>query len=291
MAVTIEKLQTPRCEVGEGPIWDPATNRFYFIDMKGRKFFRFDPANGTLDAWDTPSYIGSFALRKSGGAIFSLVDGLYAFDFDSGAITPFKSLPGLNDQLQLNDGKADRRGRFIVGAAHAHFSKPLGDLYSVDTDGSVKVLDKGFCVSNGPCWAPDDKTFYFADSMKGEIYAYEYDIETGDVGERRLFAATQDLGGFPDGATVDADGLLWSAIPGGGVIAVYRPNGKLERTVEVPSKNPASVTFGGENHDRLFVVTLDTSHFQPTPQADMDGYTFVIDGLGVKGLPEPYYAG
>jgi len=291
MGFTIEKLPTPRCAVGEGPIWDQATRRLYFIDMRGKKLFRFDPDTGALDGWDTPSFVGSFALRKSGGAILSLVDGLYAFDFDSGAVTPFKTLPTLNDQLQLNDGKVDRRGRFIVGAAHAHFAERIGDLYSVDGNGSVKVLDSGFCVSNGPCWSPDDKTFYFADSMVSEIYAYEYDIETGDLGEHRLFADTRDLGGFPDGATVDADGLLWSAIPGGGVIAVYRPNGKLERTVEVPSKNPASVTFGGDHLDRLFVTTLDTSLFQGHAQAEHDGFSFVIDGLGVKGLAEPHYGG
>ncbi len=291
MGLKIEKLPTPRCEIGEGPIWDPATRRLFSIDMRGKKLFRFDPDTGVCDSWDTPSYVGSFALRKSGGAILALADGLYAFDFNTGAVKPFATPPTLSAATQLNDGKVDRRGRFVVGAAHAHFAERIGDLYSLDVDGSVRILDKGFCVSNGPCWSPDDKTFYFADSMVSEIYAYDYDIATGDVGERRLFTDTRDLGGFPDGATVDADGLLWSAIPGGGVIAAFRPNGKLERVIEVPSKNPASVTFGGDKLDRMFVTTLDTSHFQSTPQADTDGYTFVIDGAGARGLPEPYYAG
>ena len=41
---------------------------------------------------------------------------------------------------------------------------PVGKLFRLDPDLSVHTLDTGIVCSNGPCWSPDGKTFYFADS-------------------------------------------------------------------------------------------------------------------------------
>ena len=67
-------------------------------------------------------------------------------------------------------------------------SEPVGKLLRLDSDLSVHTLDSGIICSNGPCWSPDGKTLYFANSFKKTIFAYDYDTATGDVRSRRNFA-------------------------------------------------------------------------------------------------------
>ena len=62
----------------------------------------------------------------------------------------------------------------------------VGKLFRLDPDLTLTVLDTGIICSNGPCWSPDGRTFYFADTTRKVIYAYDYDIDTGDVRSRRV---------------------------------------------------------------------------------------------------------
>ncbi|MET0545934.1 MAG: SMP-30/gluconolactonase/LRE family protein [Caulobacterales bacterium] len=286
----IEKLNAPRSVVGEGPLWDQTEQALFFVDLIGKKLLRFDPETGDSRLWEMPDVIGSLALRAKGGALVALKNGVHALDFDGGRIEPFALLPKLDPSVQFNDGKVDRRGRFIVGTMDTAMKDKIGALYSLSPDSALQPLDDGYCITNGPCWSPDNRVLYAADTLPHEIYQYDYDPETGAAANRRIFAKTHALGGLPDGATVDADGLYWTAICEGGAVAAFRPDGKLERKIEMPVKLPTSVMFGGPNLDRLFVTSLDPSVFG-RPSAPEDGCLFVIDGLGARGLPEPRFAG
>ncbi len=151
-------------------------------------------------------------------------------------------------------------------------------------------IDGDIGLGNGPCWSPDDRTLYHADSLRHLIYAYDYDIETGAATNRRPFLDVSKWGPIPDGATVDADGNLWTAICEGGVVLCVSPAGEVLREIALPTHIPASVMFFGPQLDRLFVPTIDPSFLGREASAD-DGAFFVIDGLGVTGLPEPRYNG
>ena len=89
-------------------------------------------------------------------------------------------------------------------------------------------------------------------------------------------------------ATVDSEGFLWSAICEGGKLVRFRPDGSIERIINFPLLLPGSVMFGGPQLDRLFVPTLSPAFLGRTADP-LDGSTFVIDGLGVRGLPEPRF--
>jgi L-arabinonolactonase len=190
----------------------------------------------------------------------------------------------------FNDGKTDLRGRFIAGTVDPNFAKPFGSFHSLDASTVCSLLDTGFVCTNGPCFSPDNETFYCADSFSHTIFAYDYDLGSGRVSHKRDFASTKALGGMPDGATVDADGRLWSAIAGGGKVACFNPDGLLARTVEMPTPIPASVMFGGDDLDVLYVPSIGTKIAGMDPGRD-GGALFVIKGLGVKGKPEPRFAG
>ncbi|MBO9581703.1 MAG: SMP-30/gluconolactonase/LRE family protein [Sphingobium sp.] len=287
----IQRVNAPKCMVGEGPIWDVAEQALYFIDIVGKAVHRFDPATEESRSWDVGQIIGSMALREQGGAIVALKDGIFTLDLDSGVIELLAHARHLHPRAQLNDGKTDRRGRFIVGSGDSDIRdcQPYGTLYRLDPDHSLHELDHQIAISNGPCWSPDNRTLYFSDSLPYRIYAYDYDIDTGAVANRRLFADTRELGGIPDGATVDTDGLMWMAICEGAKVVAFRPDGKVERIVDMPVKLPASVMFGGPNLDLLYVTSINPQLVGREP--DGGGDTFVISGLGARGIAEARYAG
>lgn len=286
----ISKLDLPRRSVGEGPVWDVAEHALYYIDILEKKVFRWDPASGDHRSWDVPDIIGSMALREEGGAIVALGDGIHMLDFDSGETTPLALLDPANPEIQLADGKVDRAGRFVFGTSHRKATDPLGGLFSLGSDRAISQLDDTLVLGNGPCWSPDNATLYHSDSMAHVIYAYDYDVENGTASNRREFFETSDYGPIPDGATVDADGDMWVAICEGGVVLQLSSEGAVKQVIDMPTRTPASCMFFGPDLDRLFVPSIDPSFLGREP-GEHDGFNFVIDGLGVKGLPEPRYLG
>ena len=286
----ISKLDLPKCKVGEGPVWDVAEQALYYIDIVEKAVFRWNPASSDVKRWDMPDIIGSLALREGGGAIVALGSGVYSLDFTTGAVEPLALLDPPDPELQLADGKVDRAGRFVFATSHRAMKEARGGLYSLEW-GRLTKLDGDIHLGNGPCWSPDSRTFYHADSLRHLIYAYDYDLETGVATGRRPFFDSSPWGPIPDGATVDAEGNLWTAICEGGVVLCISPAGEVLREIEFPTRIPASVMFFGPELDRLFVPTIDPSFIPGREAASDDGCCFVIDGLNVQGLPEPRYAG
>jgi L-arabinonolactonase len=282
----ITQVETHRCIIGEGPVWDVAEQALYFIDVLGKKVLRFDPASGESCDWDVPDIIGSMALRRGGGALVALTNGVHTLDFESGACAMLATSSDLNDMVQLADGKVDRRGRFIVGSSDRSMKEARGKLYALGADAMLREIDNDICLSNGPCWSPDDTILYHSDSIRNTVFTYDYDIDTGTAANRRFFASTENLGGIPDGATIDTDGCMWMAICEGQKVVQFRPDGGIERVIDMPVKCPASVMFGGAALDQLYVTSLSPA-FLGREAAPLDGCTFVIEGLGVTGLPEP----
>jgi sugar lactone lactonase YvrE len=289
--VKIIKLAAPECKGGENPMWDPERGELHYIDNAGWKVHSFNPETGATRTLDMPTVITTLVLRRGGGAVVTLRSGIHFLDLDTGALELIDPLADPPPHV-YNDGKVDSRGRFLIGASTANFAAPTpdGGLFRLDPDRTVTRLDSGIHFSNSPCWSPDEMTFYFSDSWIDTTFAYDYDIGTGAVSNRRPFVNTRALGGLPDGATVDADGLYWVAVYQGGKIGAYRPDGSLERAIDMPVKLVSSVAFGGPNLDQLFVTTI-AHGTQGEPTEEGAGALYVIDGLGSKGRPEHHYAG
>lgn len=294
----ITRLEAPRCAGGENPMWDPVRQVLHYIDNSGMKVHTYVPASGVSRTLEMPAVITTLVLRAGGGAVVTLRSGVHFLDLDTGALEPVHPLPDPPPYV-FNDGKIDGRGRFLIGASTANFADPgpEGGLFRLDPDRSLTRLDSGVHFSNSPCWSPDWGTFYFSDSWISTTYAYDYDLETGAVSRRRPFVNTSALGGLPDGATVDADGLYWVAVFRAGKIAAYRPDGRLERVIDMPVKLVSSVAFGGPDLSQLYVTTIahdvaGEAHAAASggPE-DQAGSLFVIEGLGARGRAEGLFAG
>jgi sugar lactone lactonase YvrE len=287
----IEVFSDRKEALGEGPLWDVKEQRLYWIDSYGPIVHRADAEGGDRKSWTMPEPIGSLALREKGGAVVSLRSGFHFLDFDSGAVTRINETHPDELRPRLNDGKVDRQGRFVAGSMDFHETHPVGKLFRLDPDLSVHTLDTGIVCSNGPCWSPDGKTFYFTDSYTRAIWAYDYDTETGNVRSRRTFASFDAVGGFPDGATVDAEGYVWSVAVYASRLVRFDPNGVVDRIVGLPAFSVTSVIFGGPNLDVAYITSMARPYNGEYHKEREAGMTFAVYGLGVKGIPEPRFKG
>jgi sugar lactone lactonase YvrE len=281
----VRRIGDTRDQLGESPVWDHRTQRLYWIDSLAGTIHRLDPTTGELTDFHAPAPIGSMVLRHDGGAMLALRHGFARYDFERGQVaSPIASIDCDHSMVRLNDGKVDPFGRFIAGTLHggrAHDEPALGGLYRLEA-GAVTLLDTDLGVSNGPCFSPDGAILYLGDSARRVIWAYDYRRE-GPPANKRLFADTSTLNSGPDGATVDADGYLWSVLVRAGTLARFAPDGRLDRTVELPVKHPTSVAFGGPKLDILYMTSISKSTNLSASEPDAGGL-FAIEGLGARGL-------
>jgi L-arabinonolactonase len=283
----ITRVATVACRLGKGPVWDARDQVLWFVDIFGRQVHRHSPSEGATRSWRMPANVGAVTPCRDSGALVALTDGVHLLDLESGSTTPV-AVVDLPPGVVLNDGKVDRRGRFVVGTIDTKIAAPLGQFLSLQA-GDLRVIAQDFTVGNGPCWSPDDRVLYLADSFAHRIYAYDYDIETGDVGDRRVFAETKELGGIPDGATVDEEGMVWVAICEGAKVVAFAPDGEVQRVIEMPVSHPSSVTFGGPGLDLLYVTSIDPAALGKSAEPG-GGMTYVIEDVGACGLEETRYA-
>lgn len=290
--------------LGEGPVWDVASGVLWWLDGTGRRvgnpsIWRLEPASGNVDHWSLDHDVGALAVRNDGTLALALDDGFYFFDPASGALELIAHVDAEEPRSRLNDGKVDRRGRFFAGGMDDKEELPLCSLWRLDPDLSVTRVAEGIICTNGPCFSPDDKTFYVADTFVDEFWAYDYDLETGTLANKRVFASTRGVPGVPDGSTVDAEGCLWNAELISGELVRYDPEGRVERKIGMPVRNITSVMFGGERLDELYVTSMarvkhpavhDRFAAEARPQFGA-GSLFKVTGLGIRGVPEPRFAG
>jgi sugar lactone lactonase YvrE len=231
-----------------------------------------------------PSQIGSFAPRQAGGFVVALQTGLAFFDASTGLFEPVVDPESHLPQTRFNDGKCDRNGRFWAGTMGTVDGQPAGALYRFDGDHTLHTMRQDVAVSNGLGWSPDNRTMYYADSPTYNIYAFDFEPETGIISNERVFAHHER--GFPDGLTVDAEGYVWSARWDGWQVIRFAPDGSIDRVVEMPVQRPTSCIFGGPKLSLLYVtsasVGLSQAELAKQPEA---GNLFVVE-TGVVGLPE-----
>jgi L-arabinonolactonase len=277
--------------LGEGALWCAREQKLWWIDIASPSLWSFDQATQQVEHWRLPKPPGSFALRRQGGFLFAFRNG-FATLSAPGAEPQWLQLPGLElGDERFNDGKADRAGRFWAGTLDRKLTSTIGKLYRLDAQMRVEVMDKGFTISNGIGWSPDERRLYFTDTPSRRIYRYDFDAASGAISNRRVFVQAEPGHGGPDGMTVDAEGHVWSAQFDRWCINRYAPDGSLERSIRLPVQRPTSCMFGGPDLATLYVTSarmdLSADALVAQPQA---GGVFALD-VQVRGLPEPSFAG
>lgn len=279
--------------VGESPLWSPHERVLYWVDITGQKIHRFNPRTATNDTFSLPEPVTALGLRKKGGLILTLRKHFAFFDPDTTALKMLSDPEEDKPYDRFNDAKCDRQGRFWAGTMDdAKWNAPEGALYRLDPDNRVTCMKTGVICANGLGWSPDNRVFYFTESFRYCIYAYDFDAASGNISNRRVFAALdRNSDAFPDGLTVDSEGFVWSVHNAVGRVVRYTPTGTIDRVIELPIPRPTSCMFGGENLDVLYITSArETLTPEQIAQAPMSGSVFAVTP-GVRGLPEPSFAG
>jgi sugar lactone lactonase YvrE len=257
MSAEFSLVLDAQCTLGESPVWWAEAQLLVFIDITGRRLHRFDPISKRHEVDALEEDIGCVAPAKGGGYIAGLRSGLWLLDAKGAKVRQLAANAEDTATHRFNDGRVDPRGRYFTGTLDE--TKAAGDagLYRYDKRGLKKVMD-GFMTSNGQAFSPDGRTFYFSDTPRFVIYRFDYDPDTGEAANRRVFARIEPTAtdrGRPDGAAVDVEGCYWSSLYEGSRIRRYDPDGKVMADHPVPALNTTMPAFGGADRKTLFVTT------------------------------------
>lgn len=282
------------CEnaLGEGVVWCPRQQRLWWVDVLAGHVHEWRLSDGLHRVHETVfRRIGSLALRQKGGLVLATEQGLFAWDPERATSTLLVNPEPDRLTHRLNDGRCDRAGRFWVGSMHDTQFVPEGALFRVGANLDVSRLEEGIVIPNSIAFSPDDRTFYFADTRKYVIWAYDFSLSEGVLDNRRVFASYGQGPGRPDGSCVDREGCLWNAVYAGGKIVRYTPNGRVDRIVELPVSYPTCCCFGGSDLDILFVTSARFPLSAQEQAAQPLSGSVLALRPGVQGLPEPAFSG
>ena len=274
-------------ELGEGAFWDSSRRSLVWVDILGGAVHELH--DGKHRVHDVGTHVGVAAPRARGGWVLAVRDGFAAFDPDMGRVEMLRRIEV--PATRMNDGNVDSRGRFYAGSMLYSEQKNGGRLYRLDPDLSVSVVLDPVSVSNGIDWSPDGRTVYYVDSHTRTIARFDYDLDSGAWSSGSTFARLGDDEGFPDGLTVDVEGCVWLAVWDGAQVRRYTPDGRVERTIEVPAPRVTSCGFGGSELTTLYITTarvgLTADMLERSP---LSGSVFAIE-VGVSGRPRNAFRG
>jgi sugar lactone lactonase YvrE len=292
----VEPAFLTSAQTGECPIWSDQEMALYWIDVEQPAIHCLKPEMGLDEIWEMPCAIGGVALCRSGAMLAALRTGLARVDLRRGDYAQICA-PPYNPLLhRFNETKCDARGRFWVGTKHEPLRAPSGGAASDSAPKPVHVLECGGAltqrpatavIANGLAWSPDSRTMYFADSGKGTIWAFDFDLDGAALSEQRVFAQFRTEDGAPDGATVDAEGFYWCALYGGGRIVRLAPDGRIDRDIRLPVSQPTMCAFGDADYGTLYITTA--AHGVAIENEPFAGAVFRCRP-GVRGLPAALFA-
>ena len=282
-------IKAVACETLESPVWSPAEQCLYLIDIPARALLRYNPADNGVKRWDMPTEPGALALAKDGGLLVALRTGVFHFNTITAALTHIVDAPYNPDHTRFNDGRVDRKGRFWIGSIYEPRDRAEACVYRLDHDRTLQRIYEGFTTVNGLAFSIDGSRGYCADTPARKVWRFDIDAHSGGVSERRIHIDLEKLGidGRPDGATVDAEDCYWVALIDVGRVARFDPDGNLMQQIDLPVRWPTCPAFGGADLQTLYVTNLRSGRAPEQLAQSPDAGTLVCAETAISGLPEP----
>lgn len=249
-------LDTKRCKLGEGPIWNARENKLYYTNGYGAsEVCIFDITTETLSVRKLPFDAAAYAFNTTNRLIISHVDGVHTLN-DDDTLKPIYD-NNLHKINFANDMKVGPDGAIYVGTQSRKRKKLSDDidgkLYRISPEGDVKILIDGLLLSNGMEWSIDEKKFYHTDSDTGIIKEYNFDNSSGDI----EFTGREVYVPGVDGFTIGYDQRLYIGCWGQGHISVVNTETMcVEEEIKIPVNIPTSCCFCGEQMDILAITSV-----------------------------------
>jgi sugar lactone lactonase YvrE len=275
-----------RC--GEAATWEEDENVLYWTDVNRFLIHALDARTNAVRSWLFDEPVVALSLTKDRDELLVALGSqliLWNRKTDARRNHGFRC-SGWPD-VRLNDGRAGPGGEFWIGSMANNVGRQgeaneaiagKGELYRVIRSAPPKLFKDKLGISNTVAWSPDNRVFYFGDTMKNTIWAYDYDVSAMTISRERPFFSGFSRG-HPDGSAVDSEGYLWNCRFGGGCVVRVAPDGTVDRVVEMPVRNITTCTFGGSDLRTLYITTASIL----TDQSDrLAGSLFALD-VGVPG--------
>lgn len=284
----ISALDDHQCHLGEGPLWDVVEQALYWVDSYAPRLFRYDSASARTESWKlSGGQVGSLALRERGGLILAMDQGFYAFEPQTGEVEAIAIPLAGREGLRLNDGKVDPFGSFVAGGMNIDYRQSENcPMFRLSPRLEVEQILDGFECFNGPCFDEAGDLLYVTGRDEGVIEVFDYGPAQKPRNGRVLLEGCN-----PDGATVDAEGFIWSAQWDDECLLRISPGGEVDTRLQVPGQIVSSVTFGGAELDQIFVTTVGEEVHGAVPAGELPGRLLVIEDSGFRGRAEPRFKG
>lgn len=243
--------------LGESPVWSPEDNAVYWIDILGKKLHRTSLNNPETRTWSLPGYPGMIALRRKGGLMIALQDGIYGFNPQTAELDLLVTLEADIPENRPNDGKCDELGRLWLGTMNTEdANKATGNFYRIDPDLTVTRIKSACRIPNGLAWNPDNTMMYHTDTRGEIVWSYAFNATSGECSEEReFFHFNRATSGGVDGAAMDKEGGYWVALYGGRQLIRVLPDGEPEMKIQLPVSQPTMPAFGGNDLRTLFITS------------------------------------
>lgn len=277
-------------QLGECVLWNTSDERVYWTDVYANRLYSCDEEGLDLVVRELPEKLGSFAFDPRGDLLCAFASGLFRLRMTTGEIERLTHFEPHIAATRMNDGRCDRAGRFVVGGCHQGFYNPVSSVIAYAASGETRTLIENVALTNGIAFSLDGSRMYFSDSETRIYHWYEYDLATGNLGERHVLTELPKARGFADGSAIDADDNLWNARYYAGLVQQYRPDGTSGLTIHVPTLCPTCVCFGGRNLDTLFISTglKDLSEAERAAQPAAGG--LFKASVGARGVAETRFS-
>lgn len=287
----LEVVWEAGAELGEGPVWHDGG--LWWVDSHGPAIFRHCPDSDSRERYSLPGIVGSVCPRAEGGLIVAQMGGFGFLDTVTGQLDRGSFADGEFGIGRLNDGKCDPAGRFWAGEISRNRETPDGRLFRVDRSQRILSMLDGIGTSNGLAWSGDGSCMFYIDSPRRRIDAFDFDVDTGEIANRRTVVRFSDrTSENPDGMAIDSEDRLWVGCWEGWCVRCYDPEtGKVEAEIPVPVSKVTSCAFGGADLADLYITTAWAGESADArAQQPQAGHLFRCRP-GAQGVPTVAYAG
>ena len=158
---------------------------------------------------------------------------------------------------QPNDIAIGKNG--IIYASDPNWEESTGQIWRVDTNGAVTLLETNMGTTNGIEVSSDERRLYVNESVQRNIWVYDLS-NSGSVSNKRLLIQFPDFG--MDGMRCDIEGNILVTRHGKGTIAKVSPGGDVNLEVELEGEHCTNIAFGGSDGRTCYVTMADLGNVQ-----------------------------
>ena len=286
MQSNIKLFASCKCTLSESPMWNKKDEMLYWRGLDGEVYRK--AMNTPINEYER----FDLGIGGIGSMVFTTSNQILLFG-DNGKIykwTPY-STPVLYKDFGgalFNDVLGDSKNLIYCGMLADNYFIPEkkgknGRFWLLNEHGNFICLDdKISATPNGIRINRENDTLYFALTDDSCVYAYDYDLQTGKLSNKRVFASDC----CPDGIAIDNDGNVWvtDCRPSNSKLICYSKHGKIIGEWQLPVRRILSVAFGGKDNKTVFITTAH----EGMPKGEHDGGVFYMQ-VDVAGAPEYEY--